>query len=301
LGTRKTMSLMTTMMSLLLVVGCSQFAGTGGSGGRRADSASPNDSKPILTTRTADSLWSERQDPQAAEQALFFYRALAEQDVGSLHLWTQLSHAYYFKANYLEADPVRRDSLYLEGYNASQHILAQNPKYQQLLFNTGDEKMALRVLSADYLEVLYWGIANYGKWLATKGKLIRLGQRGLILATLEYINEQDPDFYYGAYERYLGALLCRDPLAEGDLERSRQVFEESIATFPDYLGTYGLMAMFYSRASNNRDQFYELLTRVVTAVPDPELPYAAENYFERKRAENLMIQAEREKWFEPRP
>jgi len=251
------------------------------------------------TGTLADSLWSQRFDPTAARMALNLYDSLAHLDSSSLQLWAHLSHARYFVANYLEEDLHLKDSLFLQGYEDLQQIISRNSTYEGLLFSTGDEGKAIQTLGEEYTENLYWGIANYGQWLATKGELIRLGQRRLVLSTLEHVHELDSSFYFGGYDRFLGAVLCRDPLVTGDLSAAEAAFRRSMQAEPDYLGTYTLMAGFYARRTHNRELYYSLLTKVMTANPEPDRPYYPENLMEKRRAELLLIQAERENWFLP--
>ena len=257
------------------------------------------EAQPAFTRATADQHWSQRADSVHARQALHLYRQLAMGDSTNLELWARLARAYYFNATYWCHDPAQRDSLYMRGHESAQTILYQNESFRQILFATGEEKLAIRGLDARHLDAIYWGIANYGRWLATKGKLVRLGQLPQVLNALEYINEVDSAYYYGAYGRYLGALICRDPA--GDLDQARAAFEQSLETHPEYLGTYTLMARFYARQTSDKDLFYQLLTTVLTTNPDPQLPFAPENQLERIQAEHLMIQAERENWFTSGP
>jgi hypothetical protein len=250
-----------------------------------------------INIENADSLWSLRADKANAQAALVVYQQLAELDSTSIQLWAKLSRAYYFCGQYLTQSPQVQDSLFLLGYGVSQTVLKQNSEYRNLLFSTGDESMAVRGLDQTSLEALYWGMANYGQWLATKSNLIRMGQRELIWTTLEHIHDLDSVFYYGAYYRYKGALLGRDPQTENDTTGIREAFDEAIRVSPDYLGNYTLMAQHYCPLAQDKNLFYSLLTKVVTTTPDPELPYYPENVYEKTVAERLMIKAEKENWF----
>ncbi len=233
----------------------------------------------------------------SAQAALTIFQKLAESDSSSIELWAKLSRAYYFCGQYLTTSPQVRDSLLLKGYEASQSVLKQNSEYRNLLFSTGDESMAVRGLDENSLNALYWGMANYGQWLATKSNLIRMGQRELIWTTLEHINDLDSTFYYGAYYRYKGALLGRDPKTENDTTGIREAFDEAIRVSPDYLGNYTLMAQHYCPLAQDKNLFYSLLTKVVTTTLNPDLPYYPENVYEKALAERLMIKAEKENWF----
>ncbi len=261
-------------------------------------STTPVKHKPvIINDEYADSLWSLRGDEANARAALKAFQKLADSDSTSIDHWSKLSRAYYFCGQYLTHSSQAQDSLFMKGYEASQTALKQNSNYRNLLFSTGDEGVAVRGLGKNAIEALYWGMANYGQWLATKSSLVRKGQRDLIWATLEHINDLDSAFYYGAYYRYKGALLGRDPATNHDLAAIKQAFEESIRIAPDYLGNYTLMAQYYCPLAKDKNLFYSLLTKVVTATPNPNLPYYPENIFEKTLAERLMIKAEQEHWF----
>ena len=261
-------------------------------------SGTPDPLKPItINLEYADSLWSLRADSANAQAALEVFQQLAESDSTSIELWAKLSRAYYFSAQYLTHSPQLRDSLFLQGYEASQTVLKQNSNYRNLLFSTGDESMAVRGLDNNSIEALYWGMANYGQWLSTKSSLVRKGQRELIWATMEHINDLDSTFYYGAYFRYKGVLLCRDPKTENDTLGIKIAFDEALRISPDYLGNYTLMAQHYCPLAKDKDLFYSLLTKVVTTTPNPDLPYYPENIYEKALAERLMIKAEKENWF----
>jgi hypothetical protein len=263
-------------------------------------STTPGTVKPVeINLTNADSLWSLRAYRANAEYALELFKQLSASDSTSIPTWAKLSRAYYFCGQYLTESSLRQDSLFLRGYEVSQTVLKQNSKYRDLLFSTGDESIAVRGLDENSLEALYWGLANYGQWLATKSSLVRMGRRELIWATLEHINDLDSTFYYGAYYRYKGALLGRDPQTENDTTGMRTAFDMAIKVAPDYLGNYRLMAQYYCPKTQNKNLFYSLLTKVVTTKPDPGLPYYAENLYEKGLAEKLMIRAEKEKWFSP--
>lgn len=249
----------------------------------------------------ADSLWAGRQDPDNALDALYAYEYLASRDSTALPVWANLVHAYYFNADYVQWQNLsRRDSLFAEGYTLTRQILNRSKTYQSVLASSGDPQLAVQSLGPEYNQVLYWGAACLAKWAATKGEIVQRGQRPWILAVINHIHALDANFYHGAYDRFLGAMLCVDPMAgENALMRAREHFEKSIAEAPDYLGTYTLMAEFYARKTNDENLFYQLLTRVVTSRVDERIPFAPENFYEKKRAEYLLLQANREGWFTP--
>ncbi len=251
----------------------------------------------MVSIADADSYWEQRADTVFAQRALHTYQQLAEGDSTSVVIASKLSRAYYYHGQFLATKTAQKDSLFLLGHETCQTVLKKDTEYYNLLFSTGDEHMAVQGLDKVFLDALYWGMANYGQWLATKGDIVRLGQRDLIWTTLEHIHDLDSNYYYGAYYRYKGALLARDPETQHDTLAIRAAFETAIEIAPEYLGNYTLMAMFYCPLTKDKELFYQLLTTVITSSSDPALPYHPENLHEKALAENLMIRAEKEDWF----
>lgn len=266
-----------------------------------SDSPEKNTRLIEISQHLADSLWAGRHDPDNALDALYAYEYLATRDSTALPVWTKLVQAYYFNADYvLWQDSTRRDSLFAEGYNMTRQILRQSKTYQSVLSSSGDPNLAAQSLGAEYSQVLYWGTACLAKWAATKGEIVQRGQRPWIMAVINHIHGLDSNFYYGAYDRFMGAMLCVDPLADENAPlRARLHFEKSIAKAPEYLGTYTLMAQYYARQTKDENLFYQLLTRVVTSAVDVRSPVGPENFYEKKRAEHLLLQAKQEGWFTP--
>lgn len=278
------------LVSLFLLV----FSCTGN---KPNDIASEPIETPPITLEQADQFWTDRIDSVAALQALRAYEELCTADTTTVELWTKLSRAYYYLGQFIMDDPIVKDSLFMKGYDASQSILKKNSEYNTLLFSTGDETMGIQGLDDQYKDVLYWGMANYGRWLETKGPLVRMGQRDLVLATLEHIHDLDSTYYAGAYYRYKGALLSNDPESEDDTDAIKAAFEKAIELAPEYLANYTFMAEYYCPVVKDKDLFYSLLTTVITSPPDNSLPYYPENEHEKKLADRLMMQAEKEGWF----
>lgn len=275
--------------AVLLLLACSR--------GRHDVNADIDREEISVSLEGADRFWEGRLDSSMAMHALWSYEDLAKTDTTSIELWAKLSRAYYFRAQFLETDPIKKDSLFMLGYRTSQATLKRNPDYVSLRFSTGDEKVSIQGLGPEYVDILYWGAANYGRWLETKGPLVRLGQRDLVNTILDHIHDLDSSYYYGAYFRFKGALLARDPDSERDTLAIRQAFETALDMAPEYLGNYTFMAMYYCPLIRNKDLFYRLLTRVITTPSDKLLSCYPENELEKAQAERLMIQAEKENWF----
>lgn len=254
-----------------------------------------------INLKLADSLWSNRNDPDNALNALYAYEYLAQQDSANLPVWSKLVHATYFYAEYiLPQNQSRRDSLFAVGYNITKETLQRSKPYQSVLMTSGDSQLALKSLEFPYIQILYWGTACLAQWSATKGEIVQRGQRNWILAAMNHIHDLDSTFYFGGYDRIMGALLCIDPVAgENALVEAKQCFDRAIAIEPDYLGTYILEARYYAPRVRDEALFTELITTVRKTNLDLKKPYGPENYFEKKRCEYLVKISTEQNWFKP--
>lgn len=252
-----------------------------------------------INVQLADSLWSKRYEPDNALDALFAYECLASQDSTDLAVWSKLVHAHYYYAEYISQQNLTlRDSLFAAGYNVTKEVLRHSIPYQSVLQTSGDPQLALKSLDLSYTSILYWGTACLAQWSATKGEIIQRSQRGWILAALNHINTLDSTFYFGGYERFMGALLCIDPVAGSDaLVEAKKYFDRALAIEPDYLGTYILEARYYAPKVRDKVLFDKLTNTVEQAKVDLGKPFGPENYFEQKRCEILIQTANKDGWF----
>jgi len=252
-----------------------------------------------ISLRLADSLWANRTNPDNALDALYAYEYLAQKDSTNLPIWSKLVHAYYFYAEYIQSqNQVRRDSLFGIGYNITREMLKRSKPYQSVMVTAGDPLLALKSLESPYEQILYWGTACLAQWSATKGEIVQRGQRKWIFAALNQIHDLDSTFYFGGYDRFMGALLCVDPAAgQNAPDEARKYFDVAREIAPDYLGTYILEARYYAPLVQDEALFNQLLATVRTAELDLKKPYGPENYFEKRRCEYLELAASEKGWF----
>lgn len=234
----------------------------------------------------ADSLWELRGIPEKAREMLSAYIAVYESNPTDINLAARLSRAYYLVANYVETDPEKKDELFTRGLEVGERALGMIPEFKKVYQETEDLKKSLQALGPDALEVIYWTGANLGKWASEKNLLIRLGNKSKIEAYNQRVFDLDRNFFYGAADRFFGALPTRVP--GGDLNLSRFHFEKSIEIAPNYFATRTLYAEYYATKAQDRETFVKQLQYVINTPYDIIPEIAPENKYEQEYAKKLL-------------
>ncbi|MBM4176061.1 MAG: hypothetical protein FJ213_07800 [Ignavibacteria bacterium] len=234
----------------------------------------------------ADALWEERGTPEKAREMLAAYINAAAAEPTNAALAARLSRAYYLVANYVETDQEKKDELFTKGLEVGERTLGLFPDFRKIYQETNDEKKALQGVGIDGIEVIYWTGANLGKWAAEKNLLIRLGNKSKIEAYNQRVFDLDRNFFYGAADRFFGALPTKVP--GGDLNLSKFHFEKSIELAPNYFGTRTLYAEYYATKAQDRETFIKQLQYVISTPYDVIPEITPENKYEQEYAKKLL-------------
>lgn len=234
----------------------------------------------------ADSLWELRGEPDKAIEMLNAYIEAAKLDPTNVDLAARLSRAYYLVANYVETDLEKKDELFTLGLEVGERALGLFPEFRKIYAETNDLKQAIKGVGLEGIEVIYWTGANLGKWAAEKNLLVRLGNKSKIEAYNQRVFDLDRNFFYGAADRFFGALPTRVP--GGDLNLSKFHFEKSIELAPNYFGTRTLYAEYYATKAQDKETFRKQLEYVINTPYDLIPEIAPENKYEQIHAKKLL-------------
>ena len=237
--------------------------------------------------------WEQRVDVKHAQTArLFLSKANAlnpdDQTVAELY-----ARACHFIGYYIEDDPTRSDSLFIEGMDTAWEFIISTDAYQEgVALSEGDsnaKKIAgLENASQDMVPMLYWWVSNYSRYLLTKPVMERLQQRDIIETVLHRILALQPDFFYHGANRIFGGIYARLPGV--DLNHSVTNFDKSIQGSPNYMGTYVIRAKYLYTKSGNREAFVNDLQNVLNADPTILPEVSPENLFEQEKARSLLAE-----------
>lgn len=234
----------------------------------------------------ADKLWKKRDNPPNARQALETYKRAYVADPSNVELGTRLARAYYFVAHYVETNPQVRDTLFQRGAETGERTLALNLKFRTTYQKKKDEARALATLDKSWINAIYWTGTNLDHWMSLKSTWVRLGNKKQVEAYLTRVRELDPNFFYGAAQRFFGALPTRVPF--GDLDGSKREFEKALAMAPNFFGNHRTYAEYYAVKRKDRELFKKLLETVINGNPNALPDMAPENKFEQEMAKRML-------------
>ncbi len=246
----------------------------------------------------ASAAWSERGDEAKLRVAIAKWEEALAMDGSNADEWAALSRGYYFLADgHLSFDESKQDemlSTFEKGTRAAERgLVALSPAFATRMREGARIEEVMNLFDRSAVPALYWRSTNLGKWASAQGFATLLSYKDEIRAVMSRCLELDANFFYGAPHRYFGAFFSRAPAyAGGDLAKSKEHFEASIAIEPRYFATHVLFAGDYAQKSQNRALFEEQLRLVIdgdaNALPD----VAPENLVEQRKARELLARAD---------
>ncbi len=238
-----------------------------------------------------DELWKQRGDRAKALEAVKAWEEAEKNDPTKAEIPLRLTKAYYFLCNvHLRWDSESEDAqkaTFLKGVESGERaIRLQNPSFAQAIKEGKSWEEAVKTVSKENVDSLYWYATNLGKWSLLEGISTTMGNKNRILATMTHVKEQDESFFHGAPHRYFGVYYAKIPF--GDIEQSKFHFEKAKEIAPKYLDTYVLYAEFYAAKKQDEALFEKILNEVlaadVKAIPELEV----ENSNARKIAQDML-------------
>lgn len=276
----------------LVVAGCGASA-QGLSGGiRRGGATDPTAHSAAVAA--GDAAFAQRADRAQLELAVAKYEEAVKLKDDDWQTYAKLSRACYALADqWLFFEKDKNPQLFLATYQkgldyAQRGMAALSPEVEQRLAGGVDLKDAVQLLDKQAIELLYWHATNLGRWANAQDITVVLSYKERIYNIMEMVLRFDPNFFYGAADRYFGAYYSIAPsFAGGDLDKSWTHFQASLKIAPSYASTYILIAEFYAPKRQDEKLFDEMVEKVL-AMPDDVIPeMKAETVAEKKKAELL--------------
>lgn len=237
----------------------------------------------------ANGLWEERGDKAKLQAALAKYEEAYKADPRNRKLAARLVRGWYLLGDIHETDDAAKEQTWDTAIAWGKQCLAINAEFKASLESGKTEEESVSLLTDDDVPCMYWTASALGKWGRLKGLATLLKHKPTVFAYITHLTELNPDFYYGAADRYWGAYYAALPgFAGRDLPRSAQHFDKSIEIAPEYLGTKVLKASYWAVGTQDQAAFEQLLGEVISADPDVEPLIAPENRAEQAKARDLL-------------
>ena len=240
--------------------------------------------------------WEKRVDIKSAKLSKHFLSKAIELDPSNPETVALFSRSCYFNGRYIDYNnPKRADSLFIEGYEASWNFIVSNQEYQigfqSIDGDTVTKKIAgLERLSGETLTVAYWWAENFTSYLLTKPVLKRLENREVIETILHRILSVDPGYNFHGANRIFGSFYAKLPGVS--LEQSRNNFDKTISSEPDFMTSYLMRAQYFYTKSGDRNLFVKDLHYILNAEPTKIPEASPENLFEQELAKILLSKEE---------
>ncbi len=256
----------------------------------------------VKLVKEGDDAWEKRVDRAQLELAIRKWEEAVKLRDDDYQTYAKLARASYLLADgWLAFEPAKK-TLFLatheRGYGfALRGLAAASPDFEKRILAGTNIENAIKVVGRNGVPLIYWYGSNLGKWAKARGFTTILKYKDRIFGMVDRVYELDPDFFYGAADRYFGAFYAIAPsFAGGDVHKSYEHFQASLKRAPNYLGTYVLAAEFYAPKNQDPKMYETYLTMVVNAKPCgdgvqspcimPEL--APEAAIEQKKAAKLL-------------
>jgi hypothetical protein len=248
---------------------------------------------------TGDAAWARREDEAQARAAIAAWQEALRVVPNNPALRAKLARGHYFLADSVlwfganvdesEAAATEMAANYREAANQAELSLGQGyAGYRTKFCARQPFAVALEQLDAKAVPALYWYAASLSRWALMVSLLEVLDQTDRIKAMMAFIKQAQPDYWYGAADRYLGGYNTKIPLPSGNLPVAREHFEASLKAGPNYLATKVIMAEMYATKAGDRDLFKRLLDEVIAFNLDDAPELRAENAAEQRKAKVLL-------------
>lgn len=227
--------------------------------------------------------WKKRDNKENLVKALELMEAQRPKD---LETYALLSRGNFLLGEFFTKDDDDKLKVYEKAKKYGEEGLSLNEEYKKL--KDKDIEKAIDTLTLKDIDALYWAAASLGKWAKTNGVMSSLKYKGQILAMIGKVGKLNPDYFYGAYDRYMGGYYAIAPgIAGGDMDKSKDHFKTAMKKGPENLGTKVFYAEVYLTKKDKEKDFEQVLKEVIAAPNGPE-EITPENIMEKRKAEELL-------------
>ena len=265
----------------------------------------------------AAAAWAERKDVAKLREAIAQWKEAVAIAPKKAENYTRLARAMYFlgdgylRLDFQEADEAGDDSADAKEEEmvntleqaylvAEKAIRIGNPDYAAAACAKEPLEETISKLDKSDIDAVYWYAVALGKHGLATSLVTVLSNKEKIYLMMRRIEKLDPDFLYGAADRYLAGYFTKVPFPGGDHDQSRKHFEKSIKASPNYLATRVLYAELLATKLKDKALgkkiFDEQLKFVDDTAADVIPEVEAEAILEKKKAKMLRDKFDETFW-----
>ena len=226
--------------------------------------------------------WKKRDNKENLTKAVELIEALPR----DLENFTYLTRGYFLLGEMYTSNDDDKLDLFAKAKKYGDEGMSLNEEFKKL--KDKDITKAIDTLTIGEIDILYWAAASLGKWAKANGVMSSLKYKGQILAMIGKVERLNPDYFYGAVDRYMGGYYAIAPgIAGGDMKKSKQHFQNAMTKAPENLGTKVFYAEVYLTKKDEEKEFEKVLNEVLAAPNGPE-DITPENIMEKRKAQDLL-------------
>ncbi len=245
------------------------------------------------TVAAAEAAYKLRKDEAKLREAIAKWKEATEIAPKKPEAYLALARATYFLGDGIlrlaGKDKEMIQTLEESVYWTERALRVQNPDYQfSVCAQEPFMEKTIKTIRKQDIPYVYWYATTLGKWGLAKSIIKVLDNREKIYGIMMKVRQMDPEYWYGAADRYLGGYFTKIPFPKGDLKKSQAHFEASLKRSPNYLTTHVLIAEMLATKLRDRDMFKKHVDFVLAAKEDIIPGLEAEAAIEKQKAKRLL-------------
>lgn len=245
--------------------------------------------------KQAKELFNQRDQKSKLEEAIKTMEQITANE-SDYEISALLSRAYYFLAEYADQKDAKLE-IYMKGLKAGEMAMNTIESFTKAMNETKKEEEAIKVLTLENMDALYWSAANIARWAKFAPFTKKVSSKSRVRALWDRVFELNPAYFNGGAFRFFGGYYALVPSITGDQDpvKSKEMFDKSLQAAPQYLETKVLYAEAYCTHAKIQDKelFKKLLNEVMEANIDAYPDLIPENKIAKEKAKKLLA-AEKE-------
>lgn len=239
-------------------------------------------------------LWAQRDDEAKLNETITALDAVIAANPSHAEALVLMARANYFLADgHLALKDGAQEAefkAYQKGVDAGEKALVLlEPEFGAAMRGGAKFEEAITKITNKGVAAAYWYAVNLGRFASKQGLSTRLFYKDKLKATMERIRELEPNFFYGAADRYFGAFYALLPSIAGkDINKSESHFDASIKLAPEYLATRVVKAQFLAVEKDDEAMYRAILAEVLAAPDTDNADIAPENRAAKRTAQRML-------------
>lgn len=234
--------------------------------------------------------WKNRHDLKLLQDLIKKLEGLNERNPDVYKVLLMLCQAHTIMAEHvlLGTDEVKNSYQKAAQY-ADNALLSNTAYYQRIVVNKTPIEQSLDVLTIAEVDALYCSAINQARWARAVNVATFQKIKKKTLAMITRVHEINPDYKYGAFERYNAWVYAVSPFfAGGSFEKSFKEYRAAQKISDKFIANDVEMAEFYAVKRKNKQVFIKQLELALKKDPYAIPEELSEQILMQKKARRLL-------------